>query len=194
MGKTTKALLLGDITPEQRKSFRNYYNVKRKARLFDRLGNQIKMRLTLAECEAIWFASGQYSNRGLKHGQYCLSRNDDLGHYQIDNCVVELSSENARRAKLGRAIRQDTRDRMTATRTGKPNGKKGTSHSMPAWNKGQEHTSDQVEKMSDAMQGHIYRKVICPHCGRDGGLNNMKRYHFQKCKYLPDEVRNVIYR
>lgn len=27
------------------------------------------------------------------------------------------------------------------------------------------------------------RKITCPHCGKNGGSNNMHRYHFDKCKY-----------
>jgi len=29
----------------------------------------------------------------------------------------------------------------------------------------------------------IARKVICPHCGAEGGVSNMKRYHFDNCKF-----------
>ena len=25
-------------------------------------------------------------------------------------------------------------------------------------------------------------KVVCPHCNKIGGINGMKRYHFDKCK------------
>jgi hypothetical protein len=27
------------------------------------------------------------------------------------------------------------------------------------------------------------RKVKCPHCGKEGGHTNMKRYHFDNCKF-----------
>ena len=29
------------------------------------------------------------------------------------------------------------------------------------------------------------KQVICPHCGKDGGITNMKRYHFDNCPKKP---------
>jgi hypothetical protein len=37
-----------------------------------------------------------------------------------------------------------------------------------------------VERMKD----YEYRTVECPHCHKVGGVNNMNRYHFDKCKSL----------
>jgi hypothetical protein len=28
--------------------------------------------------------------------------------------------------------------------------------------------------------------VKCPHCGKEGGVNNMYRYHFENCKRKPE--------
>ena len=30
-------------------------------------------------------------------------------------------------------------------------------------------------------------KIICPHCGKEGNNANMKRYHFDNCKYKEEE-------
>ena len=30
--------------------------------------------------------------------------------------------------------------------------------------------------------GKIYEKILCPHCGKEGGLNVMHRWHFDNCK------------
>lgn len=38
------------------------------------------------------------------------------------------------------------------------------------------------EKISEATKGRVYKKVQCPHCDKVGGLNSMKRYHFDNCK------------
>lgn len=27
------------------------------------------------------------------------------------------------------------------------------------------------------------RRVICPHCGKEGGMNAMNRYHFENCRH-----------
>ena len=32
------------------------------------------------------------------------------------------------------------------------------------------------------MRGHRYNKVTCPHCNKEGGGGNMKRFHFDNCK------------
>ena len=28
-------------------------------------------------------------------------------------------------------------------------------------------------------------KLTCPHCGKVGGVSNMRRYHFDNCKHKP---------
>lgn len=41
------------------------------------------------------------------------------------------------------------------------------------------------EKLSpykNPNSGKIHEKVRCPHCGKEGGGNSMKRFHFEKCK------------
>jgi hypothetical protein len=46
-----------------------------------------------------------------------------------------------------------------------------------AWNKG----------LPNAMKGKKLgpkHKVICPHCGLEGGFNAMKRYHFTNCRQI----------
>jgi hypothetical protein len=62
------------------------------------------------------------------------------------------------------------------------------------------HTEDSIEKMSEIKKGHhvsdeTKRKmsekkkgkkrptIICPICNKEGGVNNMSRYHFDNCKY-----------
>jgi hypothetical protein len=44
---------------------------------------------------------------------------------------------------------------------------------------------EQNAKISATLKGKKrgeQRKVICPHCGKEGGIGAMKHYHFQKCK------------
>jgi hypothetical protein len=38
------------------------------------------------------------------------------------------------------------------------------------------------DKISKALKGIPKKVVSCPHCGKSGGSNNMKRYHFEFCK------------
>jgi len=66
----------------------------------DRLGNPIEFRLTFTEWKQIWEESGHADERGTRLGQYCMARFDDLGHYEVGNVKIQLSSENFREAAL----------------------------------------------------------------------------------------------
>ena len=45
-------------------------------------------------------------------------------------------------------------------------------------------TAKQIEKHKKSLTGYKHKRIQCPHCGLIGGENNMKRYHFDKCKEL----------
>jgi predicted GIY-YIG superfamily endonuclease len=65
-----------------------------------------------------------------------------------------------------------------------------------AWNRGIPHKEETLQKMrkprsaeqiasiSKGKTGkpHPISKSTCPHCGKFGGNNNMKRYHYDNCK------------
>lgn len=49
--------------------------------------------------------------------------------------------------------------------------------------------SDEVKKLisertSAALKGIPKKTTTCPHCGKTGGVGNMKRYHFDFCKSI----------
>jgi hypothetical protein len=44
-------------------------------------------------------------------------------------------------------------------------------------------TNATKQKLSDSLTGKKPQIVICPHCNKNGGINTMKRWHFDKCKY-----------
>jgi hypothetical protein len=50
--------------------------------------------------------------------------------------------------------------------------------------RGRPQTKDHIEKRRMARIGkpHTQKKIQCPHCGKTGGMTNMKRYHFDNCK------------
>lgn len=43
---------------------------------------------------------------------------------------------------------------------------------------GKTHTPDAKQKIIEANR----QKVVCPHCGKNGGIAIMKRWHFDRCK------------
>ena len=51
------------------------------------------------------------------------------------------------------------------------------SQGRTAWNKGKPATQSSYDNLHKANV-----KVVCPHCGKDGGLGAMKRWHFDNCK------------
>ncbi len=53
-------------------------------------------------------------------------------------------------------------------------------------NKGKKHTNETKEKMSKMRKGKKQKMVVCPYCNKNGGLNMMKRYHFDNCKFKKD--------
>lgn len=63
--------------------------------------NPVKMLLTFSEWLKIWIDSGKLSERGLKKGQYCMCRIDDIGHYEIGNVFIDLHANNTKFATSG---------------------------------------------------------------------------------------------
>lgn len=45
-------------------------------------------------------------------------------------------------------------------------------------------------KRSKSMMGKQQKQLKCPHCSKGGGATNMKRYHFDNCKYKTNIASN----
>lgn len=59
-------------------------------------------------------------------------------------------------------------------------------NSMLGKNK-EKHSPERIEKAAAPKRGMKYKKqykLTCPHCNKEGGSANMKRYHMEKCKQL----------
>jgi len=104
----------------------------------DFYGNPIQWNLTFEQWMEVWQQSGHWEERGCKKGQYCMSRYNDIGPYEIDNVFIQLHSDNIRQARLskplssevyaqiaeknkGKKRSEDFRDRLSITRQGKDN-------------------------------------------------------------------------
>lgn len=66
----------------------------------DRSKEPVMMKLSFEEWLSIWIDSGKWYNRGKKIGQYCMCRKDDIGHYEIGNVYIDLSSINSKTAPV----------------------------------------------------------------------------------------------
>lgn len=49
--------------------------------------------------------------------------------------------------------------------------------------KGFRHSEESKKKMSESRMGKKHPKVKCHHCNKVGGNRNMKRFHFDNCKF-----------
>jgi hypothetical protein len=77
------------------KAKRRFYGKKSHTRSRkDVNGDQIEMRLTFDEWFKIWVDSGHYHEIGSRKGNYCMARHNDIGHYEMGNVSIILSSEN----------------------------------------------------------------------------------------------------
>ena len=63
---------------------------------FDRTGQEIKFLLSFEEWSKIWLESEKWENRGRGRGKYCMSRINDLGHYEVGNVYIQLIEDNTR--------------------------------------------------------------------------------------------------
>lgn len=100
-----------DITPIEKQYFANKFNITLteviKARnayhsqkascnsKLDALKNPVEMRLSFEEWLDIWMQSGHWEKRGKLKNQYCMCRKNDIGHYEVGNVYIDLSSANS---------------------------------------------------------------------------------------------------
>ena len=74
--------------------------------------------LSFYEWMDIWQKSGHYSERGNKKGQYCMSRYNDIGAYQIGNVFIQLHSDNVNQAWSGRKHSDETKEKISINHIG----------------------------------------------------------------------------
>lgn len=149
-----------ELTAEELQAALRSYEGKRKGVHLrrDRTGIQLEMRLTFEQWLNIWLASGKILMRGVWKGQYCMARKGDLGHYEVGNVFIQLASENARDAKLGRP---GLKGRMSPT-------------------KGMKQSEESNRKRRAAKLAQP--KKPCPHCSRYFEPAAYGRYHGDNCK------------
>jgi ribosomal protein L44E len=97
-----------------------------------------------------------------------MSRYNDIGHYEVGNVRIILSSENVREAQLGRTHSDESRAKNSAAQKGKPAHNKG----KPSHNKGKPNPKNSL-------------KTQCVHCGTWANAGTMKRWHADNCNKAP---------
>jgi hypothetical protein len=113
----------------------------------------IEFKLTFNDWKLIWLTSGKWEQRGIRKGQYVMSRVNDVGPYAIGNVFIQTSGGNNTDAHSGNQYRKNI-----------PN------------------SESQKKKISESLSGIEKEKVQCPHCSKTGGKPAMTRFHFNNCK------------
>lgn len=102
----------------------------------------------------------------------------------------------------GAIVSEEKRRKISEANKGKPSPMKGRSNpGLSAALKGKTKTPEHIEKVRNALKGkpnpkvsqarkgvpspkkgRPQEKIKCPHCDREGGLPQMKQWHFENCK------------
>ena len=92
----------------------------------------------------------------------------------------KLSEEHKRKiseAKRGKPKSEETKRKISEAQKGKHEGENNPMY-------GKKRSEETKRKISEALKGNPQPKTTCPHCGKEGGANTMKRWHFENCKEL----------
>lgn len=86
--------------------------------------------------------------------------------------------------QLGKPKSANHKEKLRLANLGKKASPETRAKNSAVW-KGRTHSTETRQKLSEWRMGkpHPQQTVSCPHCVKVGALNNMKRYHFDNCKF-----------
>ena len=105
----------------------------------------------------------KFVGRGFEKGNEPYNKGKKLGPMTEEN--KQKISKGKKGKKLG-PMTEENKQKISKGRKG-----------QKPWNKGK----------PGSMTGIILTKSVCPHCGFEGGVGSMKRWHFDNCKHKRDE-------
>ena len=86
-------------------------------------------------------------------------------------------------AKIGKKLSEEHKEKMSlGQKNSWYSGRYGSGRRYKKDRKSQPLSKEHKQKLSDAFKGIPQKKVICPRCLKEGGISNMKKYHFDNCK------------
>ena len=149
----------------------------------------IDWQLSYEQWEAIWKLSGYLDKRGRGNGKYVMSRKGDQGPYSIENVFIQLWEKN-RAEVFDDQLRMNEMNLKKSIKTkGIARGPFSEDHIeniRQAALKRPPCSAEKAEKHRQANLGRILgpvKKISCPHCNKEGGINAMKRWHLDNCKF-----------
>jgi hypothetical protein len=146
--------------------------------------------------------NGKFNFAGKKHTDEAIQK---ITNFQRGRKLPPRSKEHAQKisdAKIGKPLSDEHKQKIKVANKGKEfteehksnlsksakGKKKGPmSEENKAKHRGKKHSVESRIKMSDALKGKKQQIVVCPHCGKEGGLAAMKQWHFNNCKNRNNE-------
>ena len=116
------------------------------------------------------------------------------GHYNLGENQFRTSGPKGKQQHLPwnkgistGPLSDNTKQKISNSTIGKPNGREGIltgKQQNPSGPRGPQQNPHGPHGKQQNPHGS-QRIVECPHCGKTGGVNNMTRHHFDKCKKKP---------
>ncbi len=104
------------------------------------------------------------------------------------------TNEKISKALTGKKASEKTRKKISLAKKGVPSVLKGKKlppehvEKLREGRLGKLHSEETKQAMGRDRKGKSFKKVVCPHCKKIGGVTGMKRWHFNQCKlFIKDE-------
>lgn len=144
-----------------------------------------------------WLGQKNPSHKRIKEGTHnfqtaekkkCEHCNEeiDIGNYALyhgDYCYKHTGLKSPGAAKLDSIAGKSVKNTIWIT-DGNTNKRIGKNSIIPTnWKRGKTmHNLDGLRKGAEKRKGVALKRVQCPHCNKEGGISQMKQWHFDKCK------------
>lgn len=79
---------------------------------------KLPFTLTLQQWWEVWQSSGKWEQRGRRKDQYCMSRINDCGGYELGNVFIQSHADNVKDAQKGRIKSLTERLNLSISHTG----------------------------------------------------------------------------
>jgi hypothetical protein len=121
------------------------------------------------------------ARKGKKHSEETKRKMREAKSVEKNPNYGKTHSEETKRkqsdAKKGKKRTEESKRKQSEARKGKYMGEKSPNY-------GKKFSEETKRKMSEARKGKPKPKTTCPHCGKEGSISNMKRYHFENCRHI----------
>lgn len=129
-----------------------------------------------------WLLWKAYRNQPMAHSFWLMQHRDK--YYKVNSKTYsELKKFQSLRMKENNPqLREDVRKKNSEAR--KKNNPMKSEDSRKALSNSLKHRYKTIEHPCSGKQWS-QENITCPHCGKQGGISNMKRYHLDNCKSKP---------